>query len=205
PVFAAEVEHDWASHRRRLVEKILEPCRVIADSRVDTEPCAREEREASAHAVPDCADLALERRFQAERRDRRANIFDSIFVIEALPVIARDLYILGTEPEFDPGLEPPEQVRCEHHVSVFRPSIGDRAEMSVDPKDFLQHDQPGPGARRRQRHVCAKGPAVVGFNRDSLARHFVNSSADRSFWAPSFYTPRNRHASVPSFADREAG
>ena len=50
-------------------------------------------------------------------------------VIEAPPVFARDLHVLGTEPEFDPRLEPPEQVRREHHVSVFRPSIGDRADL----------------------------------------------------------------------------
>src|SRR4029077_2772434 len=133
------MKNDWAPPRGRLVEKFLHPRRVVADCGVDTEPRTSQERETSAHAISDRANLARERRLRLERRDRRADISDSILVIKALTVIARDLDVLRTEAEFDARLEPPKQIGRERHVSIFRPSIGDRADMSVDPEDFLQH------------------------------------------------------------------
>src|SRR5882757_2990284 len=102
------MKHDWASHRRRFVEKILHPRRVVADRGVDNEPRSRQEGETSAHAISNRPDLALKRRLRRERRDCRADIPDSILIVETLPVFARDLHVLRTKAEFDARFEPPK-------------------------------------------------------------------------------------------------
>src|SRR5260370_3754053 len=72
-ILAAEVEHDWASDRHRLVQKILHPGAVVPHPCIKTETRRREARQPSSHAVPHRADCPGERRPPFEPRDRRAD------------------------------------------------------------------------------------------------------------------------------------
>src|SRR5690606_9906213 len=122
-----------------------------------------EERLGAAEAEADDADAPVDLGQLAQVLERTTEVGEPLLLVE----LAGDAHALakgrlGEDLDPEVGLDPPERVRCEHHVPGVGESVGDRLEVAVHPADLLDEQQARTHPARGEGHVAGEGAAVAG-------------------------------------------
>jgi hypothetical protein len=164
-VLLGEMHDDRAFDARREVERLLDPDPVIADGAIDARLGRGEIGELAAEAEAERADLSGALPQSAQRLHRRGDVPHPLGDVEFLVELEGLLPIRLGLPELDILLDPPEEIRAEHDVTLGGIEIGDVAHVLVDAEDLLDEDEAGPFLGLRQGEI---GPETIAVGRRDL-------------------------------------
>src|SRR5689334_19536451 len=96
----------------------------------------------------------------SQKVERGGGVFNGLRFIDLLIKLDGFLPVVAFVSQLDAGLDAPEQIRNECDKSMRRIPVSDIAQVLIDAKDLLEHDDAWPITTRRQCQVTIKLPVI---------------------------------------------
>src|SRR5690349_16119414 len=96
----------------------------------------------------------------SQKVERGGGVFNGLRLIDLLIKLDGFLPVVAFVSQLDTGLDAPEQIRHERDKAMRGVPVSDVAQILIDAKDFLEHDDAWSITTRRQCQVTIKLPVI---------------------------------------------